>query len=223
MEGQDGAVPRGGLQQPDPSQLRISDDDRHKVAEMLREAAGEGRIDVEELDERLEATYRAKTYGQLVPITVDLPGKGRPHQVQPARSGARPVPSGARYSGSIAVMSETRRSGAWFVPDRHSAFALMGGVTLDLREAHFENDELTIFANAVMGEVRVIVNAATTVVVEGTGVMGEYTEQRPKVPFDPGPGGPVVHLKGLALMGSVNVRRKGPPGPSIREWLGHGH
>ena len=40
----------------DPSQLRISDDDRHKVAEVLREAAGEGRIDMDELDERLEAT-----------------------------------------------------------------------------------------------------------------------------------------------------------------------
>ena len=33
----------------DPSQLRISDDDRHKVAEVLREAAGEGRIDMDEL------------------------------------------------------------------------------------------------------------------------------------------------------------------------------
>jgi hypothetical protein len=57
----------------DPSQLRISDSDRHKVAEVLREAAGEGRIDMDELDERLEATYAARTYADLVPITVDLP------------------------------------------------------------------------------------------------------------------------------------------------------
>ena len=57
----------------DPTQLRVSDDDRHKVAEILREAAGEGRIDLDELDERLEATYAAKTYADLVPITVDLP------------------------------------------------------------------------------------------------------------------------------------------------------
>jgi len=41
---------------PDPSQLRISDQDRHRVAEVLREAAGEGRIDLEELDQRLDAT-----------------------------------------------------------------------------------------------------------------------------------------------------------------------
>ena len=62
----------------DPTQLRVSDEDRHKVAEILREAAGEGRIDFEELDERLEATYAAKTYADLVPITVDLPAHAPP-------------------------------------------------------------------------------------------------------------------------------------------------
>ena len=58
----------------DPDQLRISDADRHKVAEVLRDAAGEGRLDLDELDERLEATYAAKVYADLVPIVVDLPG-----------------------------------------------------------------------------------------------------------------------------------------------------
>ena len=86
-----------------PSRLRISDEDRHKVAEVLRQAAGEGRIDLDELDERLEATYAAKTYGELVPITADLPGRRRRarHPRRPPRpvapSGSRPGP---RYSGS---------------------------------------------------------------------------------------------------------------------------
>ena len=57
MEGRD---PRnGGLQPTDPSTLRISDADRHQVSEVLRQAAGEGRLELEELDERLEATFRA--------------------------------------------------------------------------------------------------------------------------------------------------------------------
>ena len=63
----------------DRSRLRISDADRHRVAELLREAAGEGRIDMEELDERLEAAYVAKTYADLVPLTADLPLAGQPH------------------------------------------------------------------------------------------------------------------------------------------------
>jgi hypothetical protein len=56
----------------------------------------------------------------------------------------------------------------------------------------------------------------TTVVVEGFGVMGEYCEQRAKVPFDPSYGGPVVRLRGMALMASVHVQRRGAPGERRR-------
>src|SRR5688500_12941466 len=70
--------PRGQYSPGDPAHLRVSDEDRHKVAEILREAAGEGRIDLDELDERLGAAYAAKTYADLVPITVDLPIAGVP-------------------------------------------------------------------------------------------------------------------------------------------------
>jgi hypothetical protein len=207
--------------------MRISDDDRHKVAEVLRLAAGEGRIDLEELDQRLEATYQAKTYGELVPITLDLPAAGAPGPRPVPRAGAF-VPAGSsavgsRYPSSVAVMSETKRVGGWVVQDGHTAFALMGGVTLDLRQARFESREVTINANAVMGEVKVIVNAGTAVVVQGAGIMGEFDEQRAKVPFDPEQGGPVVRVRGFALMGSVHVQRKGPPGESLRKRLGwHG-
>ena len=201
----------------DASQLRISDEDRHKVAEVLRQAAGEGRIDLDELDERLEAAYKAKTYGDLVPITADLPVAGAPHPTpQPTARPSAPTGPTSRYSSSVAVMSETKRTGAWLVEDGHTALAFMGSVVLDLREAQFGAREITVNANAVMGEVKVIVDVGTTVVVEGFGVMGEYSEQRPKVPFDPSYGGPVVRLRGMALMASVHVQRRGAPGERRR-------
>ena len=52
---------------------RVSDLEREDVAERLREAAGEGRLSYTELEERLETVYGAKTYGDLVQITADLP------------------------------------------------------------------------------------------------------------------------------------------------------
>ena len=70
---------------PDPAMMRISDAERHQVAEILRQAAGEGRIDLEELDERLEATYAARTYADLVPITLDLPSQPVPAHLPPAQ------------------------------------------------------------------------------------------------------------------------------------------
>lgn len=195
----------------DPGRLRISDDDRNRVAEVLRHAAGEGRIDLEELDERLEAAYRAKTYGELVPITADLPVAPVRHPV-PAPQPVRPAQTGPMYSSSVALMSESKREGAWIVPDEHTAFALMGSVLLDLREAAFTTNEVVINASAVMGEVKVIVDAGTTVIVDGFGVMGEFKEARAKVPFDADQGGPLVRVRGMALMGSVHVQRKARPG-----------
>jgi hypothetical protein len=52
---------------------RASDADREAVAERLRAAAAEGRLDPDELDERLGAAYGARTFGELVPLTDDLP------------------------------------------------------------------------------------------------------------------------------------------------------
>ena len=83
---------------PDPSQLRISDQDRHQVAEVLREAAGEGRIDLEELDQRLDATFAARTYADLVPITLDLPAAPATHVPDPTGRG-HAVAGGARTGG----------------------------------------------------------------------------------------------------------------------------
>ena len=54
--------------------LRASDADRDAVADRLRRAAIEGRLDADELDERLDTALRAKTYGELDRLVADLPG-----------------------------------------------------------------------------------------------------------------------------------------------------
>jgi Domain of unknown function (DUF1707) len=54
--------------------LRASDADREEIAERLREATAEGRLLAEELEERLEATFTARTYGELDAVVADLPG-----------------------------------------------------------------------------------------------------------------------------------------------------
>lgn len=74
----------------DPA-MRASDADRDAVAERLRDAHAEGRLDVAEFQERLDATYAARTHGDLVPLTRDLPA--------PTAQRARP-PARARAEGS---------------------------------------------------------------------------------------------------------------------------
>jgi len=210
------------MQPRDPARLRVSDDDRHRVAEVLRKAAGEGRLDLEELDERLEATYAAKTYGDLVPLTADLPVRGAESMpVAPAapRTGGATVPV-TTYQSSLSFMGDCTRRGVWRVPQQHTAFSMMGSVTLDLREAVFEAREVTITAVAIMAGIDVIVNAHTQVVVDGVGVMGDFSQSRDKVPPEVTASSPVVHVKGMALMAGVNVRRKAMPGESRKRLRG---
>ncbi|WP_371780891.1 DUF1707 SHOCT-like domain-containing protein [Streptosporangium subroseum] len=52
---------------------RASDGDRDKVASVLREHYAQGRLTVEEFDERLEQLYTSRTYGELATLTSDLP------------------------------------------------------------------------------------------------------------------------------------------------------
>ncbi|WP_239117670.1 DUF1707 SHOCT-like domain-containing protein [Paractinoplanes ferrugineus] len=74
--------------------MRAGDGDRKAVAEQLKSALDEGRLDLGEYDERLQRAYAAKTFADLDGLLVDLPGT-RPvehSQIQPA---ATPAPAGA--------------------------------------------------------------------------------------------------------------------------------
>src|SRR4051795_7924131 len=62
---------------------RASDAEREEVAERLRDAAGAGRLEPDELEERLEAAYSARTVGELATLTADLP-KRSPEPAPPA-------------------------------------------------------------------------------------------------------------------------------------------
>jgi hypothetical protein len=109
-------------------------------------------------------------------------------------------------------MGDCQRRGAWQVPDQHGALALMGSITLDLRQAVLEARETTINANAIMGEIKIIIPAHMHAVVDGTPIMGDYGQAKDKVPAQIGPDSPTIRVKGVALMGSVQVVRQPPPG-----------
>jgi len=200
----------------DPARLRISDADRHHVAEVLREAAGEGRLELHELEERLEAAYSARIYADLVPILADLPGEAArlpvvPDPAAPVRRPVAPV-AATRHNASFALMGGQDRKGVWEIGERHGAFALMGGIDIDLREAVFAAPHVDLTAVAIMGGIDVVVNAHTKVVVEGIGIMGAFGQGRDRVPAQVGPDSPVVRVRGFALMGGVGVVRRPMPG-----------
>ncbi|NHI09392.1 hypothetical protein STPH2_4758 [Streptomyces sp. KO7888] len=199
----------------DAPELRASDADRERVAEVLRDALAEGRLDMTEFEERLDATYSARTYGELAPITRDLP-VGTVAEAprvsmtkEPARDGGwagritRAEPSS---TWAVAVMSGFQRKGRWTVPGRFNCFAFWGGGEIDLREADFSAGEVVINCVAIMGGMNVVVPPGVEVIVRGIGIMGGFDHSEEGVPGDPG--APRVVVTGFAFWGGVGVERK---------------
>jgi hypothetical protein len=193
---------------PDPRNLRASDADRERVANVLREAAGDGRLTMDELDERLDAVFAAKTYAELEPITHDLPAHGDAQAPVPA---TRAMTDPARFggegssSGAFAILGGFSRKGEWTVPKNFTAFVLLGGGEIDMRDARFAEREVTIHVVAILGGVEIIVPEDATVRVTGAGILGAFEHS------DAGPGtpdGPVITINGVALLGGVDVKRK---------------
>jgi hypothetical protein len=205
---------------PEPSEqrhLRVSDADREQAAEVLRQAAGDGRLTLDELDERLATAYAAKTYADLESVTSDLPGPGVPAPAAPV-SGSFPATRIGGTPGApfaVAIMGGARRRGRWVIPRRYTCFALMGGIELDLREAQFSERDVTIQAFSLMGGVSVIAPEDIEIDVTGLGIMGGFDHEA----SGPGaPGAPRLKVIGFSLMGGVDVRRKAlkPPGKQGR-------
>ncbi|MEU2423063.1 DUF1707 domain-containing protein [Streptomyces sp. NPDC007851] len=196
----------------DAPELRASDADRERVAEILRDALAEGRLDMAEFEERLEATYQARTYGALTPITRDLPAAGTPAvslTKPPLDDGSwrsRIVGGDGTSTWAVALLSGFQRKGRWTVPRRFSCLAFMGGGEIDLREANFADREVEINCVAVMGGVSVIVPPGVEVVMRGIGIMGGFDHYEEQTL--PDPGAPRVIVTGLAFWGGVEVEHR---------------
>jgi hypothetical protein len=196
---------------PDKGNLRASDADRERVADVLRQAAGDGRLTMEELDERLDAVYAAKTYAELEPITKDLPEAGHVPAPSTAPAGnLQRVGGEPSTHGAFAILGGFSRKGDWVVPREFTAVAILGGGELDLREARFAEPVVTIHAVTIMGGIEITVPEDVSVHVTGAGIMGAF--EHTSAGEGP-PGAPKVIINGVAIMGGVEVKRRPPKKP----------
>jgi len=186
-----------------PRELRASDADRERIATVLRDAAAQGRLGLDELDERLGAVYAAKTYADLEPLTRDLPSAALASRQQTdldVHIGSKPTSRGA-----IAIMSGFSRKGPWVPPRSFHCLAFWGGGTLDLRDARYADRNVKIRAFAIMGGITVLVPEDAEVLVTGTGIMGGFDHSATGVGV---PSGPRITVTGFAFWGGVAVQRR---------------
>ncbi|MFI2610215.1 DUF1707 domain-containing protein [Kitasatospora sp. NPDC018619] len=198
------------------AELRVSDADREKVAELLRDAYAEGRLDADEHAERIEAAYAAKTFGDLAPLTRDLPARPLSFEKQPLGAPQGPPQPPARQESPtlVAVFGGASRKGRWRVGSHLSAFAAFGGVEIDLTDAVFESPEVEITVTAIFGGIEVRVPENVTLQGSGVGIFGGF-DVREQTAADPY--APVVRVKGLALFGGCEAKPR--RGKKLKDWV----
>jgi hypothetical protein len=174
---------------PPARELRASDADRERVAALLREAFGDGRLTVDEHAERVEHAYAARTLGDLAGLTADLATAER----QPIRVEARPA---------YALFGTVRHGGRWVVPIRFPVSALFGTVEIDMREALLQRRRVVVRAAMFAGRLRLVVPEGVRVEFTGRSILGwRDLRVRPN-----GVDGPVIEVSGLVVFGSVSAR-----------------
>ncbi|MER6183350.1 DUF1707 domain-containing protein [Streptomyces sp. NPDC001652] len=175
--------------------LRASHADRDQVVDMLRIAAGDGRLTAEELDERLEAALSARTLGELAGLTADLPADAAGEVKDVVR---------IEQQGGSAV-----RGDGWAVPRRLEVQSSWGDVTLDFTDAVITYDTLHVDLDMRGGTVRLVTRPG--VVVGTDSLVVEYAQVKTRPAG--GSGAPVVlrvEVGGRLRYGKVVAR--GPRG-----------
>jgi hypothetical protein len=189
-------------------ELRASYEDRDKVAEQLRVAAGDGRLTADELDQRLEAALTARTYGELAALTADLPGVAK---VEPDVPAVRPQRTGRIDIGSASV----KRAGQWEVPQQLDVTIGSGSVVLDFTRTTVPHSRIEIDAEVRSGSLKIVTRPG--VAVDATDVT--LRSGNVKIRSWPGPPPPVsllIHVTGSVTSGSVIAR---PPRRTFWQWL----
>jgi hypothetical protein len=175
---------------PKPHELRASDDDRERFVQILQDAHADGRLMLDELEERLGVVYSARTLGDLAGVTADL----LPADEQPLNLDGRPV---------SAVFKKEQRGGRWVVPAELDVTAMFGTTKLDFREAILQNRRIVINATLVFGGLEIQVPEGLEVIRIAKGETVRLTKQ----PTDEG--APVVEIRTTNFAGDVKVKE--PP------------
>jgi hypothetical protein len=171
-------------------ELRVSDSDRQRAVMRLREAHAEGRLTLEELSQRADLAYAARTQADLARTTGDLP--------PPA-----PVSRKRRRRFALGLLGGRTLRGRWRAGPRLVAVALFGGADIDLREAQLDAGRLTIVSLALFGGSDVYVPQGIEVDVAGFALFGGHDEHGSEGEIHPA--SPLVRIVGLSLFGGMDV------------------
>lgn len=211
--------------------------EREEVVQTLCAHYAQDHLTTGELEARFERAYRAQDESALRTVLDGLPALTRPTPSAPlgqASSGpTAPLYEPPRHVTGfrdaekryLAIFSTVKKEGVWRAPSIARVRAIMGGVILDLREADIPPEGMEIDAEAIMGEVKILLPLGVGAEVDCTAIMGEVVDRVQQGT----PGLPHIRVRGGTTMGTIRVETKLPKQArleswrqQVRGWLGDG-
>jgi len=200
--------------------------EREEVVQALCAHYAQDHLTTGELEARFERVYRAPDRAALLTVLDGLPAITRPASAAPLGElqSTAPAPmyepprhvTGLRDSEKryLAVFSTVKKEGVWRAPSMARVRAVMGTVILDLREADIPPDGMDIDAEAIMGEVKILLPLGVGAEVDCTAILGEVVDRTQQG----APGLPFVRVRGGTTMGAIRVETKLPKKAKLESW-----
>jgi hypothetical protein len=191
-------------------ELRASDADRERAVEVLRHAATDGQLTVEELEERVPSAYAARTRKELERLTADLsaePLRGASAAAAGSGINVREGEGGSRWV--ISIMGGHDKNGRWRPAPRCTVLNIMGGSDIDLNDAELSSPLTEIRMYSIMGGGEIRVPDGVDVHVSNFALMGGNDA---KLGDEVAPAGaPTIHIRLVSIMGGASVLRGRKP------------
>ena len=198
------------MAQPTPVPVAL-EQTRESVVQQLCEHFAHDNLTAEALEERLDRAHQASTLDDLRSLVSDLPVIHQDAAVPGARTYVSPATGlhVAERQIVVGIMGGAEKTGVWTPAKQIYVVAMMGGASLDFREARFGPGVTEVIVFAVMGGAEIIVAPGVHVDLNGVALMGGFG-QTGSAPLPTDPGAPVLRIGGFALMGGVEVNIRYP-------------
>ncbi|AZZ40173.1 DUF1707 SHOCT-like domain-containing protein [Acidipropionibacterium jensenii] len=212
-------------------QMRISDADRARLADLLDDAYADGRLDQSEHGERMTAALDARTVSDIAPLVGDLapletvmPSAGAPAGmalVPTDRASVLPPIIPGTQQDRISTMIGDVNRGAGSILAVHTEISNgLGDVRLDLTQMSMAAHDVEVEIHSFMGDVILMVPEGIRVIDQTSRFLGDSKlHGMPPCPAS----APTVTLTGFMALGDVRVY--GPEHKSflkkLRHWFGH--
>jgi hypothetical protein len=203
------------LVRADRAALARVHDVRERTIAALSDAFANDALDVDEFERRVTRAHTAESADEITALTKDLPVSST--ALAPATVALVPADLGSEAPPETiyAIFGGVERRGSWTVPRQWRVVATFGGAQLDLREARFPTGVIDLEVRAVFGGVQIVVPPGLAVEVHGTAIMGGFANVN-RAPAHPDPDAPLLRIRGLAVMGGVEITMR-LPGESERQ------